>query len=276
VGLFCGLGDCTLLGFMKIYPALVVSGYASGTGAAGVFGALYYLMMNGLFELGGLAIFMILMPLNIGYILLFMILVKKRKRVAGTETGTGGEEDSQENAEFSCGALRNTFQKVGVFIVNLTMVYWLEYVCLNSWADRTWRTGVYTTNWIETNSYAVLSLTYQVGVFLSRTSVQFFRFKWVTVLTAIQFVNFVLWTIAAYYPGTQFLPMWTQIVLIFWVGLMGGCSYSNCMYFVLNSEKLDKKEKEVTINIGSMFYDTGIFLAGVSSLIISNFMIKSD
>lgn len=59
VGLFTGLGDCTLLGFMKIYPALVVSGYASGTGAAGVFGALYYLMMNGLFELGGLSIFLV-------------------------------------------------------------------------------------------------------------------------------------------------------------------------------------------------------------------------
>jgi battenin len=50
-GCFVGLGDCTLLGFMKVYPAIVVSGYASGTGGAGVAGSMYYLLMSGVFGL---------------------------------------------------------------------------------------------------------------------------------------------------------------------------------------------------------------------------------
>lgn len=56
-GCFVGLGDCTLLGFMKVYPAIVVSGYASGTGGAGVAGSMYYLLMSGVFKLSAVWIF---------------------------------------------------------------------------------------------------------------------------------------------------------------------------------------------------------------------------
>jgi len=51
VGSCVGLGDCTVLGFMKVFPSIVVSGYASGTGMAGVFGSFYYLLLSGVFEL---------------------------------------------------------------------------------------------------------------------------------------------------------------------------------------------------------------------------------
>jgi len=51
VGACVGLGDCTVLGFMKIFPSIVVSGYASGTGMAGVFGSFYYTILSGAFKL---------------------------------------------------------------------------------------------------------------------------------------------------------------------------------------------------------------------------------
>lgn len=218
------------------------------------------------------------MILNVLYVLLFFILAKKRKDIAAYEGTPGDDADSKDNKSFSWEAMKMSFAKVGVFIGNLTAVYWLEYIITTGWSDRAWRKGVEfdEDNFFDANAYVVLATTYQIGVFISRTSVQFFRFPWVTVLTLFQVVNFILFAFVAFYPGEQFMPIWGQIIVMLWTGLMGGCSYSNCMYYVLNSDKLDKKEKEVTINIGSMCYDTGIFLAGISALIISNFVIKTE
>ena len=154
-------------------------------------------------------------------------------------------------------------------------MYFLEYVCTTCWADRAWRNYEKGTgNWFEDDSYAVLSFTYQVGVFFSRTSIQCFRFPWVTALTIAQAVFFLLWMFVAIWPG--WMNIWFQIVLMLFVGFMGGCSYSNCMYYVLESPDLTKRQKEVTINIGSMFYDAGVFIAAVSSLLISSFALPDS
>jgi len=140
-------------------------------------------------------------------------------------------------------------------------------------SDRAWRKKLPASNtsWWDQSAYKVLAFVYQLGVFISRTSVQCFRFPWVSVLTGIQFVMFVLWMFAAIY--TTFLNIWIQMGLMFVVGCMGGCSYSNCMYYVLQSPSLTKDKKEVTINISSMFYDAGIFLASILALIVSNFIL---
>merc|ERR1711957_124696 len=106
------------------------------------------------------------------------------------------------------------------------------------------------------------------GVFFSRTSIQFFRVPWVTALTILQAIFFVLWMFIAIYPS--WIGIFWQIPLMLFVGCMGGCSYSNCMYYILECETLDKAQKEVTINIGSMFYDSGILVATLISLLISN------
>ena len=37
-GISCSLGDCTMYGFMKVFPPMVISGYVCGTGMAGIFG----------------------------------------------------------------------------------------------------------------------------------------------------------------------------------------------------------------------------------------------
>ena len=38
LGCSCSLGDCTMLGFMKVFPSMVISGYVSGTGMSGILG----------------------------------------------------------------------------------------------------------------------------------------------------------------------------------------------------------------------------------------------
>ncbi len=45
VGIGTSLGGATNLGFMKAFDSSVVVGYSSGTGFAGVFGSLIYILM---------------------------------------------------------------------------------------------------------------------------------------------------------------------------------------------------------------------------------------
>jgi hypothetical protein len=62
---------------------------------------------------------------------------------------------------------------------------------------------------------------------------------------------------------------------MFFVGLMGGASYVNINYLLLSSEKIDPTEKELAMNICSIFNDTGVLLSSLSSLVISNFIIPN-
>lgn len=61
---------------------------------------------------------------------------------------------------------------------------------------------------------------------------------------------------------------------IVWVGLMGGGSYVNVLHGILELETLDKTEKEMALSLSLLFNDTGIFLATVLSLVLSNTIFK--
>ena len=61
------------------------------------------------------------------------------------------------------------------------------------------------------------------------------------------------------------------IILLFYinVGLMGGGSYVNTAYLILNDNILLKEERELSFNFSVIFNDTGTLLAAVFSLIIT-------
>lgn len=55
-----------------------------------------------------------------------------------------------------------------------------------------------------------------------------------------------------------------------WVGILGGTSYVNVMYLILDTEKLKRTEKEVALSVSNAFNDTGILIASIVSLILYN------
>jgi len=58
------------------------------------------------------------------------------------------------------------------------------------------------------------------------------------------------------------------------VGLMGGGSYVNVMYQILENPKLAKNERELAIIICGIFNDIGILSASLLSLLLSNTALK--
>lgn len=55
-----------------------------------------------------------------------------------------------------------------------------------------------------------------------------------------------------------------------WVGLMGGSSYVNVMYYVLEDEQLQKTEKELALTITAICDDVGILLSSSLTLLLDN------
>ena len=66
-----------------------------------------------------------------------------------------------------------------------------------------------------------------------------------------------------------------MFAIMVWVGLMGGGSYVNVMYNMLESNKLVKREKELAVTLTTVFDDIGILSASLVSLLLSNTAFKN-
>ena len=152
----------------------------------------------------------------------------------------------------------------------MTEVYFLEYACTTSFAERANPKSQDEDGFLRKNAYVLLSMSYQVGVFISRSSFYFFKVRRVWIMTYLQTVNFCIFFSVAYW---KWLSIEYQIPLMVWVGLMGGCSYVNCLFAILDSTKLSKSQKEVAINVASFLNSISITMSAVFAIFISKFVI---
>ena len=162
-------------------------------------------------------------------------------------------------------------------MVNLTFVYFFEYTIITCFTDRItkeyWK--VYPeqkSQFVYANAFTIFNFCYQVGVFISRSSlsvVKIERVHWLSILQAINFLFFLANTI--WFFLENFYLMYAIMV---WTGLMGGASYVNAMYLVLEHKELQKKEKELALTLTGALYDLGILLASITSLILINTAFK--
>ena len=142
-------------------------------------------------------------------------------------------DEAKDNKELSVYELKAIMRKVGFFQVNLGLVYFLEYMCLTSFADRyvakmRLEHPDRVDEYIFHHGYVIFSFCYQIGVFLSRSSLSVIKIKRVEILTLLQAANFIFFLL-----NTIFLfigNFYICFVLMIWVGLMGGGSYVNVMY----------------------------------------------
>jgi len=68
VGAQQSIGECTIMGFIHLFPSRMVGYFSSGTGLAGIFGSLYFLVLPA-FGIGvtGISLIALLNVLPFGY-----------------------------------------------------------------------------------------------------------------------------------------------------------------------------------------------------------------
>lgn len=157
--------------------------------------------------------------------------------------------------------------------MNLIAVYFLEYAILTFCCDVVAK-KIKLLNpdkaheYTYANGYAILAFCYQIGVFISRSSLSFIIIRRVEIITLLQFANLIFWVFNTFFLFVQSYSVLFVIMIL--VGVMGGTSYVNVMYLILESDKLKKNQKELALTLSTAGNDFGILTASVLSLIIYN------
>jgi len=108
--------------------------------------------------------------------------------------------------------------------------------------------------------YKYYSFIYQIGVFISRSSANFFQIKQLWLLAFLQIANMIFLGCAAYF---NFIPsIWIIFAIVLYEGLIGGAVFVNAFYRV--AAEVEDEKKEFCMSSISFWYSCGILLAGVA------------
>ena len=172
---------------------------------------------------------------------------------------------------------------VGDVIINLGLIYFLQFFCVNalivricskvdikflpigcSENHRSYRKG----------KFEFINLAYQVGMFISKTFIKIVR-----KIQPIQIYTFFIaginiLYIVEYYTGFLTWGYFIGIGLV--LGFFSGGTYAGGFYTILNSDRVDKNYKELTVNVATLFNDTGTFLSGILGFFALKYWVSSE
>ncbi|KAH9490729.1 G1/S-specific cyclin cln3 [Bulinus truncatus] len=269
IGVVCasfssGLGELAFLSLTTFYNRNVVSMWSSGTGGAGIFGSLVYAGFTsaGLSPRNSLLI-MVTIPILM-MVAFFLILTKPEhemtqavKNVIDNESHVSTLDNKSQQL-----TLKDKFKLIPrllMYMIPLVLVYFGEYFINQGLHELLYFNG----QWLSKHEqYRWYQVDYQIGVFISRSSVNLIHIKTLWILPVLQFVNLVLLLCQVFY---RFIPsIWIIFVIVLWEGLLGGAAYVNTFYRITN--EIPNEKKEYSIAIVAIADSFGISAAGAAAI----------
>ena len=192
------------------------------------------------------------------------------------------EEMNKANQVISWDNFKRVMSMAGRVIVNLGLIYFLQFFCVNTLiiiACNQDDIGFLPKGCSDSHlvfrkgKFEFINLFYQVGMFLSKTFIKLVRkIQPIEVYTfAILFIN-IIYIIEYFGP---YLHWGTYIPLGLILGFFSGGTYAGGFYTILNSDRVQKNYKELTVNIATIFNDTGTFLSGIIGYVFYNYVLKT-
>ena len=112
--------------------------------------------------------------------------------------------------------------------------------------------------------YPAYNATYQIGVFISRSSTPFFRVHQLYLPSLLQVLNLA---VLALHAILGFIPsVYIVFAIIFWEGLLGGLVYVNT--FAEISDHVPKDDREFSLGATTVSDSAGICIAAFLSIAI--------
>lgn len=292
-----GGGELSFLGLTHYYGSTSLAAWGSGTGGAGLVGAGAYALLTTSFGLSvrGTLLASAFLPL-IMLFSFFMLLprgpLKAAKQKDTYETIPGEEEIDPEEARETNGLLaqpdeRTTspayshrrswlqtalhsftskLQRAKSLVIPYMLPLFLVYV-----AEYTINQGVAPTLLFPLSEtpfkhfrafYPTYGAIYQLGVFISRSSLPFIRIRTLYTPSVLQILNLIGLTAHAMYP---FIPtVWFVFAIVFWEGLLGGLVYVST--FAAIGEEVPEEDREFSLGATTVSDSAGICLAGFVSI----------
>lgn len=160
--------------------------------------------------------------------------------------------------------LRRTKSLFLPYMLPLLLVYIAEYT-INQGVSPTLLFPLERSPFTEFRSfYPFYGFLYQLGVFISRSSVSWFRIHNLYLPSLLQVGNLLLLTLHALW---DFIPsVYIVFVVIFWEGLLGGAVYVNTFAEIMENVPLE--EREFSLGATSVSDSGGICVAGFLGMVM--------
>lgn len=244
-----GLGEVTFLALAGFYPRVGVACWSSGTGGAGLGGALGY----GALLQAGLPLPRALLPafaLPLLTLLSYFFLLRPPPRPTEPPPPAVGLTPAEK---------WRVVKGVARHATPLAVVYFAEYFINQGLLELLYFPASALTH---DEQYRWYQLLYQAGVFASRSSLRCFRLRRVWVLALLQVLNAVVLSVAVAVP---FLPaLGVAFAIVGGEGAVGGAAYANALLNV--AEEAPPEGREFAMTVASLADTTGIALAGGAAL----------
>ena len=193
------------------------------------------------------------------------------------------EEMNKTNQTMSIANFSKVMKMVGEVIINLGFIYFLQFFCVNalivrvcSKVDIKFLPKGCSENHhsYRRGKFEFINLAYQVGMFISKTIIKLVRkIQPIEIYTfAIVIINIIY--ITEYYTAFLHWGFFLGIGLV--LGFFSGGTYAGGFYTILNSNRVDKNYKELTVNVATIFNDSGTFLSGIAGFFALNYWIDSE
>ncbi|XP_969480.1 battenin-like [Tribolium castaneum] len=255
-----GLGEVTFLQYSSYYDSNVLSTWSSGTGGAGVIGALSYALLQ---NIGFTLTLMIMLLIPSTMALTFFMLLPKPQP---TETAVIQQDVNAEEIKKPKETLIKKIMHIPSlckYMIPFGLVYFLEYFINQGTFELI---HFKNTRLSPDDQYRWLQVIYQVGVFISRSSANLFYIKQIWIMSVLQAVNVAIFTTEVIY---FYLPnFWIVVALTLWEGLLGGAAYVNTYYRIRNEVK--EEMHQFSMAITSFSDSIGISLAGIVAVYAHN------
>ncbi|KAF2966032.1 hypothetical protein GQX73_g7565 [Xylaria multiplex] len=296
-----GAGELSFLGLTHYYGHISLAAWGSGTGAAGLVGAgLYVLLTDWLgFSVKNSLLASAYLPV-VMLISFFLILPRRPLREAARAQEYQPLRDSDEaasqtirdtpaaNAASSLlapgpvvtsasasisDAREDSWSKIAAnlgrakslffpYMLPLFLVYVAEYI-INQGVSPTLLFPLESSPFSELRDfYPMYGFLYQIGVFVSRSSIAFIRVRQLYLASLLQVGNLVLLTLHSLF---NFIPnVYIIFLIVFWEGLLGGGVYVNTFAEIM--ENIPFEEREFSLGATSVSDSAGICIAGFVSM----------
>ncbi|CAK5082663.1 unnamed protein product [Meloidogyne enterolobii] len=287
-----GLGEICYLALSSHYSKSTIASWSSGTGGAGISGALAYAILTEpkFFDMSprNALLVMLVVPIifaitywslltpvlsvhriNLFKISTWIVPVQNMKEKVNQKIGEEEYDGKAYTHNFTFRDKLKIIYPLLKYMIPLSFVYFAEYL-INS--------GLHQLMHFDCSHGFGLSLEsqfrwymalYQSGVFFSRTSVAFLKLP----SSALYFLPFLQASIFLIQSINQFIPhIGIIFILTFIEGIFGGASYANT--FDRIHKEASSQTREFSLSIASTGDSIGISLAGFGSIIVHNYICK--
>ncbi|KYN34697.1 Battenin [Trachymyrmex septentrionalis] len=262
-----GLGEVTLLSYSNQFSKQVISTWSSGTGGAGVIGAVSYAGLTLVLSIENTLLVMLIVPLL--QAVTFWVILKHPThiRIPITKNGIDSQEQIIKIPEKTFRDKINLVPGLLKYMIPLGLVYLFEYFINQGLYELVEFKDIWLTH---SEQYRWLQVDYQIGVFISRSSVNLVTINKIWIMSVLQFFNVILFFFETLY---YYIPnIWIVFALVLWEGLLGGGAYVNTFYRM--STEIPKVDREASLGIATMADSIGIALAGWLSMPVHNAICK--